>query len=61
MARSTRSHGVTEAFGSLKDFEVRDGMFRHDGGDAIVFTVAPTKVLSFAKGYFAQTRFRFTS
>ncbi|TMC85804.1 MAG: pyridoxamine 5'-phosphate oxidase family protein [Chloroflexi bacterium] len=42
------------------DFEVRDGMFRHDGGDAFVFAVAPTKVLSFAKGDFAQTRFRFT-
>src|SRR5207245_9829425 len=42
------------------DFEVRDGMFRHDGGDAFVFAVAPTKVLSFAKGEFAQTRLRFT-
>ena len=42
------------------DFEVRDGMFRHDGGEAFVFAVAPTKVLSFAKGDFAQTRFRFT-
>jgi hypothetical protein len=42
------------------DFEVRNGMFHHDGGDAFVFAVAPTKVLSFAKGDFAQTRFRFT-
>jgi len=42
------------------DFEVRDSMFRHEGGDALVFEVAPTKVLSFAKGRFAQTRFRFT-
>jgi nitroimidazol reductase NimA-like FMN-containing flavoprotein (pyridoxamine 5'-phosphate oxidase superfamily) len=41
------------------DFEVRDGMFHHDGGDAFVFEVAPTKVLSFAKGDFAQTRFVF--
>lgn len=41
------------------DFEVRDGMFRQDGGDAFVFAVAPAKVLSFAKGEFAQTRFRF--
>jgi len=39
---------------------VRDGMFHHDGGDALVFAVAPTKVISFAKGDFAQTRFRFT-
>jgi len=42
------------------DVEVRDGMFRHDGGDAIVCAVAPRKVLSFAKGDFAQTRFLFT-
>jgi general stress protein 26 len=42
------------------DFAVEDGMFRHgDGGSAVVFEVAPTKVLAFAKGPFAQTRFRF--
>ena len=34
-------------------------MFHHDGGDAIVFEVAPVKVLAFAKGVFAQTRYRF--
>jgi hypothetical protein len=34
-------------------------MFRHeDGGSAVVFAVAPTKVLAFAKGRFAQTRYR---
>ena len=34
-------------------------MFRHgDGGTAAVYEVAPTKVLAFAKGRFAQTRFR---
>jgi general stress protein 26 len=42
------------------DFAVEDEMFRHgDGGSAVVFEVAPTKVLAFAKGPFAQTRFRF--
>jgi pyridoxine/pyridoxamine 5'-phosphate oxidase len=41
------------------DFEVRDGQFHHGGGDALVFRVAPTKVLAFAKGAFAQTRYRF--
>ncbi len=42
------------------DFAVEDGMFRHgDGGSAVVFEVAPTKVLAFAKGRFAQTRYRF--
>jgi nitroimidazol reductase NimA-like FMN-containing flavoprotein (pyridoxamine 5'-phosphate oxidase superfamily) len=42
------------------DFAVEEGMFRHDdGGSAAVFGVAPTKVLAFAKGPFAQTRYRF--
>ena len=42
------------------DFAVADGMFRHaDGGTAAVFAVAPRKVLAFAKGRFAQTRYRF--
>ena len=42
------------------DFAVKDGMFHHDdGGSAVVFEVAPTKVLAFAKGQFAQTRYRF--
>lgn len=42
------------------DFAVEDEMFRHeDGGSALVFEVAPTKVLAFAKGPFAQTRYRF--
>ena len=42
------------------DFAVEGGMFRHDdGGSAAVFEVAPSKVLAFAKGRFAQTRFRF--
>jgi general stress protein 26 len=41
------------------DFTVADEMFHHGGGDAIVFEVAPVKVLAFAKGVFAQTRYRF--
>ena len=42
------------------DFAVENGMFHHeDGGSAFVFEVSPTKVLAFAKGGFAQTRYRF--
>jgi general stress protein 26 len=42
------------------DFGVEQGMFCHaDGGSAVVFEVAPAKVLAFAKGGFAQTRYRF--
>jgi nitroimidazol reductase NimA-like FMN-containing flavoprotein (pyridoxamine 5'-phosphate oxidase superfamily) len=40
------------------DYEVRDGAFHHQGGAALVFQVAPTKVLAFSKGTFAQTAFR---
>jgi nitroimidazol reductase NimA-like FMN-containing flavoprotein (pyridoxamine 5'-phosphate oxidase superfamily) len=40
-------------------FEVRDGAFHHGPGAAHVFEVRPAKVLAFAKGDFAQTRYRF--
>jgi nitroimidazol reductase NimA-like FMN-containing flavoprotein (pyridoxamine 5'-phosphate oxidase superfamily) len=40
-------------------YAVRYGAFHHEGGVAHVFEVRPRKVLSFAKGDFAQTRFRF--
>ena len=40
-------------------FAVEEGMFHEDGGSAVVFQVAPRKVLAFAKGQFAQTRYRF--
>jgi nitroimidazol reductase NimA-like FMN-containing flavoprotein (pyridoxamine 5'-phosphate oxidase superfamily) len=43
------------------DYEVRDGAFHHEGGAALVFRVAPTKILAFSKGDFAQTAFRFDS
>jgi general stress protein 26 len=42
------------------DFGVEQGLFRHgDGGTEAVFEVLPAKVLAFAKGRFAQTRYRF--
>ena len=40
-------------------FDVANGAFQGDGGEALVFEVVPAKVLAFAKGDFAQTRFRF--
>lgn len=40
-------------------FEAGDGVFHHDGGIALVFAVAPTKVLAFGKGGFTHTRHRF--
>lgn len=42
------------------EFEARDGAFHHhDGGEALVYAVAPTKVLAFGKGTFSHTRHRF--
>jgi hypothetical protein len=41
-------------------FEAHGGVFHHaDGGEALVFSVTPTKVLAFAKGNFSLTRHRF--
>ena len=40
-------------------FEVGDGVFRHEAGEALVFSVAPTKVLAFGKHPFTHTRHRF--
>ena len=40
-------------------YEVRDGSFHQEDGDALVFSVAPAKVLAFGKGTFAHTRHQF--
>ena len=40
-------------------FEVANGAFQGEGGEALVFEVIATKILAFAKGDFAQTRYRF--
>jgi general stress protein 26 len=40
-------------------YEVRNGALQHGSGTAIVFSVAPTKVLAFGKGRFSHTRHRF--
>ena len=42
-------------------FDVRDGAFHHEAGEALVFRVSPAKILAFAKGDFAQTRYRATT
>ena len=47
-------------YGSDWRFDVRDGVFVHEGGTALVFEVAPTKAFGFRKGEeFSQTRWRF--
>jgi hypothetical protein len=51
-----------EKYGQDWAFEVRDGVFAHEAGEALVFRVAPRTVFGFAKGaLFGQTRWRFTT
>ena len=54
---------LAEAWESKYDgdwhFDVANGAFQGEGGEALVFEVKPTKILAFAKGDFAQTRYRF--
>ena len=40
-------------------YQTRDGAFHHDVGTALVFAVAPAKVLVFGKGTFSHTRHEF--
>jgi nitroimidazol reductase NimA-like FMN-containing flavoprotein (pyridoxamine 5'-phosphate oxidase superfamily) len=40
-------------------WEVGEGVFVDDHGEALVFAVRPTKVLAFRQGHFSQTRHRF--
>jgi general stress protein 26 len=40
-------------------FEARKGAFHHEAGEALVYSVAPTKILAFGKGTFSHTRYRF--
>jgi nitroimidazol reductase NimA-like FMN-containing flavoprotein (pyridoxamine 5'-phosphate oxidase superfamily) len=46
-------------YGSDWHFDVRDGAFHGDGGEALVFEVAPSKAFGFGKGAYSQTRWRF--
>jgi hypothetical protein len=54
---------LAEAWASKWDgrwrFEVRDGCFHQEPGAALVFRVAPAKILAFGKGTFSQTSHRF--
>jgi hypothetical protein len=54
--------GAYEAkYGPTWHFDVRDGAFHHEAGEAWVFEVAPTRAFAFAKGEpFGQTSYRFT-
>jgi nitroimidazol reductase NimA-like FMN-containing flavoprotein (pyridoxamine 5'-phosphate oxidase superfamily) len=40
-------------------FDPHDGAFHGEGGEALVFEVAPATVFGFGKGTYSQTRWRF--
>jgi nitroimidazol reductase NimA-like FMN-containing flavoprotein (pyridoxamine 5'-phosphate oxidase superfamily) len=47
-------------YGPAWHFDVRDGAFHHQAGQALVFEVAPSRAFGFTKGEpFSQTRWRF--
>lgn len=46
-------------YGPEWHFDVRDGAFQGDGGEALVYRVAPSAVFAFAKGEYSQTRWDF--
>lgn len=40
-------------------FKPRDGVFHHEVGEALVYSVKPAKILTFGKGAFTHTRYRY--
>ena len=64
MTDDARLHRLAAAwqtkYGDEWHFDVDDGMFRHDAGQALVFEVSATSAFGFHKGEpFSQTRWRF--
>ncbi len=56
----TRLAAAYEAkYGAAWHFDVRDGVFVGEGGEALVFQVRPATAFGFGKGHFSQTRWRF--
>ena len=51
--------GFLAKYGEEWHFEVRDGLFHHGAGSALVLRVEPTAVLAFGKAPYSQTRYRF--
>jgi general stress protein 26 len=60
-AQLTRlAHAWTAKWDGDWQYQVKDGRFQHPhGGDALVYSVVPTRVLAFGKGHFTHTSYRF--
>jgi hypothetical protein len=50
---------IEDKYGSRWHYEVRDGAFHHQPGEALVYQVAPETAFAFGRGRFSQTRYRF--
>jgi Pyridoxamine 5'-phosphate oxidase len=48
-----------EKYGDEWHFDVGDGVFHHGAGEAIVFELAPPRVLGFGKSPYSHTRWTF--
>jgi nitroimidazol reductase NimA-like FMN-containing flavoprotein (pyridoxamine 5'-phosphate oxidase superfamily) len=48
-------------YGSEWHFDVRDGAFRHEAGEAWVFEVAPVAAYGFGKGPYSHTHWHFAA
>jgi general stress protein 26 len=49
---------IEDKYGDVWHFDVGDGLFLHDGGEAAVFRVDAAKVMAFAKDPHGQTSYR---
>ncbi len=59
-AKLTRIADAYESkYGNTWHFDVRDGAFQGEGGEALVFEVIPKTAFGFGKGEYSQTRWRF--
>ena len=62
VTESARLRRLADAWESKYDgdwhFDVNNSAFQGQGGEALVYEVIPRKILAFAKGAFAQTRYR---
>jgi hypothetical protein len=46
-------------YGADWHFDVADGAFHGEGGEAVVYEAAPSTVFGFGKAEYSQTRWRF--
>jgi hypothetical protein len=58
-ALGTIADAYESKYGSDWHFDVSDGAFHGEGGDAVVYQVSPSTAFGFGKGDYSQTRWRF--